>query len=84
MGLDMYLNGKKYVQDWPHEHEDGVIPETTEAKKVQKVCGLTLPVTYIYVKVGYWRKANAVHKWFVENVQDGVDECDPITSQKNS
>jgi hypothetical protein len=23
----------------------------------------------------YWRKANAIHKWFVDNVQDGVDEC---------
>ena len=25
--------------------------------------------------VGYWRKANAIHKWFVDNVQDGVDNC---------
>lgn len=24
----------------------------------------------------YWRKANAIHNWFVENVQDGVDDCD--------
>ena len=24
----------------------------------------------------YWRKANAIHRWFVENVQEGVDECD--------
>ena len=23
----------------------------------------------------YWRKANAVHKWMVENVQDGEDNC---------
>jgi len=23
----------------------------------------------------YWRKANAIHHWFVENVQDGKDEC---------
>ena len=22
-----------------------------------------------------WRKANAIHKWFVENVQDGADDC---------
>ncbi|CAB4198222.1 hypothetical protein UFOVP1313_58 [uncultured Caudovirales phage] len=26
-------------------------------------------------RVGYWRKANQIHEWFVENVQDGVDEC---------
>ena len=23
----------------------------------------------------YWRKAKAIHKWFVENIQDGVDDC---------
>jgi hypothetical protein len=27
-------------------------------------------------EVGYWRKANAIHNWFVENVQDGEDDCD--------
>ena len=25
--------------------------------------------------VGYWRKANQIHAWFVENVQDGEDDC---------
>jgi hypothetical protein len=25
--------------------------------------------------VGYWRKANHIHNWFVENVQCGVDNC---------
>lgn len=24
---------------------------------------------------GQWRKANGIHRWFVENVQDGRDEC---------
>lgn len=23
----------------------------------------------------YWRKANAIHRWFVEKAQNGVDEC---------
>lgn len=23
----------------------------------------------------YWRKANHIHKWFVDNVQDGCDNC---------
>jgi len=27
-------------------------------------------------EVAYWRKANAIHGWFVENVQGGVDDCD--------
>ena len=26
-------------------------------------------------EVGYWRKANAIHNWFVKNVQDGRDDC---------
>ena len=29
----------------------------------------------IMEQVGYWRKANAIHRWFVENIQDGVDDC---------
>lgn len=28
-------------------------------------------------EAAYWRKANAVHKWFVDNVQNGEDECRP-------
>ena len=27
-------------------------------------------------QVGYWRKANEIHNWFVDNVQDGIDDCD--------
>jgi len=23
----------------------------------------------------YWRKANSIHNWFVDNVQDGKDDC---------
>lgn len=26
-------------------------------------------------EVAYWRKANAIHNWFVEYVQGGVDDC---------
>jgi len=25
--------------------------------------------------IGYWRKFNALHAWFVDNVQGGEDEC---------
>lgn len=30
----------------------------------------------IMKQVGYWRKANEIHNWFVKNVQDGEDDCD--------
>ena len=29
----------------------------------------------IMTQVGYWRKANAIHGWFVDNVQGGIDDC---------
>jgi hypothetical protein len=29
----------------------------------------------IMEEVGYWRKANQIHNWFVENIQDGIDDC---------
>lgn len=29
----------------------------------------------IIEEIGYWRKANAIHKWFVDNIQDGEDDC---------
>ena len=29
----------------------------------------------IFEEVGYWRKANQIHHWFVNQVQDGNDDC---------
>ena len=29
----------------------------------------------IMEQVGYWRKANHIHTWFVDNIQDGEDDC---------
>jgi hypothetical protein len=26
-------------------------------------------------EVGYWRKANQIHGWFVQHCQEGIDEC---------
>lgn len=28
-----------------------------------------------FVEIGYWRKSNQIHKWFVDNIQGGVDNC---------
>lgn len=35
-------------------------------------------------EVGYWRKANQIHNWFVKNVQNGVDDCGtyPVPREK--
>mgnify|MGYP003339653075 CR=1 FL=1 len=67
MGLDMYLNAKRYL--WHSEDEvinniTSNFPELGEGK-----------VKQLTAEVGYWRKANAIHKWFVDNVQEGEDDC---------
>lgn len=38
----------------------------------------------VQVTCVYWRKANAVHAWFVEKVQDGIDDCQlsPLTAER--
>ena len=35
--------------------------------------GLDMMLVYDGDQIASWRKANAIHKWFVDNVQDGVD-----------
>ena len=69
MGLDMYLKGKKYVSPYS---DDKLY---TELNQLTKEMGFTFPATLIEFQVGYWRKANHIHKWFVDNVQEGVDDC---------
>lgn len=36
----------------------------------------------IDVPMGYWRKSNMIHHWFVNNLADGVDECQPIVVRR--
>ncbi len=76
MGLDMYLYAKKYNGGgWEHSKPE----EKEEFENVIKAISFkredVVNSIQIKVTVGYWRKANAIHKWFVENCQDGVDEC---------
>tara|TARA_R100000365_G_C2707526_1_gene43980 strand:+ start:30 stop:530 length:501 start_codon:yes stop_codon:yes gene_type:complete len=33
-------------------------------------------LSYVEEEVMYWRKANHIHKWFVDNVQSGEDNCE--------
>ena len=67
MGLDMYLSAKQFA--WPHL-------EDTLYNTIKK---LDWPVEIRHAEisacVAYWRKANQIHDWFVQNVQGGVDEC---------
>lgn len=73
MGLDMYLEREIYIGGkYEHRHVEGEINITIDGERVpvpvKTVSGITQ-------EAGYWRKANAIHKWFVDNVQSGTDDC---------
>lgn len=75
MGLDMYLTKRTYVKNWdfmpPEELHKITVTKNGEAvEHIQPE-----RISHVIEEIGYWRKANAIHNWFVENVQDGVDEC---------
>ena len=73
MGLDMYLNKKTYVQYWEHNGDNNYEVTVTKAGQPAGIDGRK--VKYVIEEAGYWRKSNQIHQWFVENVQDGVDNC---------
>jgi hypothetical protein len=72
MGLDMYLEARKFVSS----HSD-----TEMYQNLKKQMGLAtgdLPHSNfgtLSLEVMYWRKVNAVHDWFVREVQNGEDDC---------
>lgn len=81
MGLDQYLWGVKTLAPQEYDHEtkefkdnpkyNGVLQALDEEPR--DIGGFGWFMGLVPVKV--WRKANAIHGWFVDNCQDGVDDC---------
>jgi hypothetical protein len=83
-GLERYEEDDFYLSRWDHGPE----ADRNRADAVIALVGLDALVgeesNHVLVPHDgsrasfpaiYWRKANAVHGWFVDNCQDGVDEC---------
>ena len=88
MGLDMYLSARKYINkiDWKLvdvnvdlPYSSAILPQYRDVvsaagldhvQKDNEVYGAS-----VSVNCAYWRKSNQIHKWFVDNVQDGEDDC---------
>lgn len=69
MGLDMYLTGKRRLVGW------NSTPETEELqRKIAPFIG-GLNAETVSFEAAYWRKASAIHRWFVDNAQGGKDDC---------
>lgn len=71
MGLDMYLTKRVSVRNWETTKPENmyVVTITRGGKAVKS----RLPASEIVYEAAYWRKANAIHNWFVTNTQGGED-----------
>jgi hypothetical protein len=58
------------VTEWCGIDKDNL--PTRDSIEFYKQYSITKP---LHEEVGYWRKANAIHAWFVDNVQNEVDDC---------
>jgi len=79
----MYLYRREYISGWDWNDDPkemkmySDILEYTGAKKC-----VDSPHAQVEICVAYWRKANAIHGWFVNTLADGVDECQSIYVSK--
>jgi len=76
MGLDMFLTAKRHLWSNSNEQADAIKAMFPEFAHVEHV-------NAVVFEAAYWRKANAVHLWFVNNVQKGVDDCGTYYVTKN-
>ena len=88
MGLDMYLHAKKYVEkvNWQalqdndelsYDSPEVVFPLWNNIVETAGMKDVAVDIYGVHVEVtcAYWRKANQIHAWFVNNVQGGNDNC---------
>lgn len=75
MGLDMYLSAKRYMSKYFDPADSQKIEQINEIFGIEGIEDGDYGAQEVSFRVAYWRKANAIHKWFVDNVQKGVDEC---------
>ena len=75
MGLDMYLMRKVQVsQSKMYKPEYRMSIDVRLAGKRHPYIDHK-KVNYLELEAIYWRKANHIHKWFVDNCQNGQDDC---------
>ena len=87
MGLDMFLYIRKNEYCSKYYKDEGFDLKLELPKDVSRFfpnpTNLTISRTTDY-KVGYWRKANHIHSWFLENCaakdpfDNPIDDCGPI------
>lgn len=82
MGLDMFLKIRK-EEFYATNFEDKVEYPKDITDFIPNLNSLTISRDTDY-KVGYWRKANHIHNWFIQNCArtddygNPIDDCRPI------
>lgn len=67
MGLDMYLTASKFISSY--DKNKPFLKKLKSAFPKMK----SFKLESVRFNVGYWRKANHIHKWFVDNIEGGED-----------
>jgi hypothetical protein len=69
----MFLEARRFL--WIYDDGTGKDAEIGERLReaVPELAGMR--PNKIIAEAVYWRKANAIHAWFVQNVQAGRDDC---------
>ena len=79
MGLDSYLQARKTVSQIDYIKGEATINEDYASLTALVAPDLDKFGEYKSITVStqsaYWRKANQIHVWFVDNVQEGEDDC---------
>lgn len=75
MGLDMYLTKRTYVKQWEHTPKERKVNITITGEGGKHI--KPNRVTEISEELMYWRKANQIHNWIVNNVDDFEDDGRP-------
>lgn len=77
MGLDMYLSRRLHIANYDFDKKGRELAHAV--CKALNLDSLETPYNNASIKIdlpaAYWRKANAIHAWFVDNVQGGEDTC---------
>jgi hypothetical protein len=88
VGLDMYLYARKYVSRFDYNNGERIERGDFAALNETAPKGLTKYGEFTGIQIDYpilyWRKANAIHGWFVNECAGGVDECQPIYVSRES
>jgi hypothetical protein len=96
MGLDSYLYATQFFAASKHKGFEETERQKEETIKVKEIANLMngndfletgesfLQFAKMKLQLAYWRKANQIHKFFVDVCADGKDECqDTYVSREN-